>query len=447
MVKAGSSGEVKSYRNAFSVPVFPEGRPFWMLEKRKRAYARFKDLGFPAPKDEAWRRDPLPAILDVVHLPPAGDLSLDPETIYRKALIHSGSKVFCFVNGIYDEGLTNPVTNSSALSVCNLGPMLKANEPGILKVFGACLEEEANPFACINTFSFEDGAFVKISKEHPSQEPIHLCFIAKGDGAIAPAIYPRIFIWLEDGASADFVIQHLGYDDQPYFVNAVAEIFLQKGASASVQILERGSPGTHQLCKMNFYLEEKSNLDLTIYSEGGKYSRNDSEVFFRGKDAACTLRGLSFLSGDARVSNHLTVHHNVPRCTSRQYYKNILCERAEAEFDSLVRVCRGAVESDSNQLNRNLLLSSGARAYARPQLQIEDENVKASHGATTGQLEERELFYFQSRGISLADARYILTYGIAEEILQEMKPFEIRRELEDHVRHELKQWFDANKQS
>ena len=166
-------------------------------------------------------------------------------------------------------------------------------------------------------------------------------------------------------------------------------------------------------------------------------SHHELTVDYQGEGACSEDFGLSILRGQSHVSQIFNVRHQNSHCRTRQLYKNILGDRAQAEFNSLVHVFTGTKGSDSDQLNRNLIVSDSARAFSRPQLKIDADDVAATHGSATGQLDERELFYLRSRGLEKTLARYVLTYGFAEEILKKIKSDSMRWQLELWVRKEI----------
>ncbi len=177
-------------------------------------------------------------------------------------------------------------------------------------------------------------------------------------------------------------------------------------------------------------METGSRLEIVGTATGGSIIRNDIHVDLDGAEAFCPLAGLAALAGKSQAFQHVSVNHRFLNCTSRQIYKNILAGDSVAEFNSLVHVWRCAQKSDSEQLDKNLLLSENARVYSRPQLRIDNDDVRASHGAATGRLEKDELFYLQSRGFPKELARFLLIYGFAKEVLEKIRPEELRRQLE-----------------
>ncbi len=194
----------------------------------------------------------------------------------------------------------------------------------------------------------------------------------------------------------------------------------------------------------HFHLEKNAKLTLVSFSSGGTNAQNEHVVEFNGEGAEADLKGLSLLKGKSRVSHKARVEHSTPRCTSRQIFKNILLDESRSDFESLVHVHKDAVKSDSKQLNKNLLLSSGAHADAKPELQIENDDVSCAHGATVGQIDERELFYLKSRGLSEDQAKSLLVYGFADEILQQIKDRTVRSQLEALVREGMRDALNAH---
>lgn len=221
----------------------------------------------------------------------------------------------------------------------------------------------------------------------------------------------------------------------------VTELEICLGPNAFLQVTDVRSPsrGVRENAVSRAELAEGSRLEFVGVSCGEGSMRHRFEVDLKGKEASVSLKGLSVLSGGAAVLNDTVVHHSAPGTVSRQVFKDILSGRAESGYSGLVHVHRGADKSDSNQLNRNLLLSDNAAARSEPQLKIDADDVKCSHGSSTGRLPDEEIFYLRSRGIDASSARSLLIYGFANEILKEIPSAEVRGELEARVRKELEE--------
>lgn len=221
--------------------------------------------------------------------------------------------------------------------------------------------------------------------------------------------------------------------------SAAKEWRIAPGVEVSLmQVLRNDTPA--ELCvDQRFILGERSRLSVVTVSLGSGVTRSRQWVEFEEAHAEASLKALSVLGGDSQIFHQVVMNHAKPFCTSRQIFKSILLGRSRSEFDSLVHVLPDAQKSDSRQLNKNLLLSDNALAFSRPQLRIDADDVSCTHGATVGQLEEDELFYLRSRGLSQDEARYALIHGFAEEILQEIRDASLRNELEEWVQAELRQ--------
>lgn len=259
---------------------------------------------------------------------------------------------------------------------------------------------------------------------------IHILFLSSGpyssDVLIRAGASTRLKVIVNDLSSGSGA-----YESHKNF-----ETRLEPGACVSFYRIKRGGAGvdtsTHR-----FYLKRHGDLEFFEFTEGGDITRSDCEVHFEEEHGFCSLKGLSVLDGKSQVFNRIQVFHKTPHCISRQFYKNVLAGKSKSEFNSLVQVAKGAVKSDSRQLNNNILLSDEAQASTRPKLKIDTDDVACTHGATVGQLEKEELFYLRSRGLSKEYARFLLTYGFAEEVLEGVEPAILKEELETLVKTEL----------
>ncbi len=395
--------------------------PAWLSSFRRLSFEKFKKTGFPGRKMEAWKYMSLEPILKMPAARPAAENFKKPA--------FGDETAFVFINGIFSENFSKVTADHKSLK---WGYALRGSEsaesagPEIQK--GA--EEEKNPFVTINSFRFEDVFVMNVPRETSLKSPVHLIFSSQGSGPSLGQWDPRILIRLEPGAKAEFVFDFKDETTASYFMNAVLQISLGENSKLHLTQVQRCAPSTVQLVTARVRQAEGSSLEWVSFAQGGQAVRNETEIRLQGPNAYCSLRGLAMLNRQSQIFHHAFVHHEKPDCVSRQIFKNILDGKSVAEFDSLVKVYRGADGSDSGQLDRNLLLSNEARAYSRPQLEIDADDVKANHGAATGKLEKEELFYLRSRGLSKETARFLITYGFAEEVLQEIHHDRLRAELE-----------------
>ena len=408
----------------------------WLLDIRERAYERFGALGFPTRKSETWKYIHLDPILNSPFLSAetnANPAAEDENGLKPYLFSESESNRLVFLNGVHSAKLSSARNLPAGCILENLSTALEKN-PALVKTHLAKnISEEQNPFAMINAFCFREGVFLYLAKNCEIKEPIHLVFL---DLACDPKLisHPRLLVVADQNSKATLVLNHVGLSKGQTLMNGAVEIHLAKEADLKISAIQRNA---YQFLTWRTRLHEGSRFDLTSIHLNGIFEQNDIQVDFEGAGASCSLSGLSVLEGFSQVFHHALVNHRAPNCTSRQLYKSILADEAKSEFNSLVHVLPGAQKSDSNQLNRNLLLSESARVFSRPQLKIYADDVKATHGSATGQLAKDELFYLRSRGLTMNAARHLLTYGFAKEVLELICPVNLRKQLENAVEMQL----------
>lgn len=404
----------------------------WVEELRQKARGLFESKGFPDRHWESWRYLSLGKLLETpFHKPSALPASAESG--------HPGLNDYpnrlVFVNGLPEPRLSSLLPG--VLEVSSLRAALAA-QPGLQSFLGQNIETEENPFVLINTFSFEDGALIRIPKGKKAAEPLHLFFLTMPEaGPVASA--SRILVIAEEDSEASIACHFYGNDRKPgAFENIAAELYLARSARVNWVSLQtqNAAEGTLFL-NARAYLKADASLDMVTFSRGREVTRNEVRVDLEGPRAVCHLNGLAVLSGASRVYSEITANHKSEGTISRQFYKNLLDGSSQAEFNSLAYVFPGAQKSDSNQLNKNLLLSDDARVYSRPKLKIYADDVQASHGSANGQSDTQELFYLQSRGLDRKTARFVLAYGFAEEILNQIPLRNIREQLESEVHSAL----------
>lgn len=413
-------------------------QPRWLWEIRRLNYHRFNDAGFPTRRDENWRFVNLETVLKTpyiasacVPLQPSGENSL------RKFFVPNEKHRVVFMNGNYSEQFSYVKGLPRGVRVNELGGLLGRKTSTLRDYLAKDHAAETNPFAWINTFHFKSGVFIHVPRKVALREPIHLLFAGFTESETATVSYPRIVVALDAGASAEIIIEYAGLDGGERLTDAVCEVYLGKKARLAVAGLAREDRNSFLFMTSRFRLSESSRLETVSFARGGAGVCEDTRVDFEGTAGSCSLGGLSVLSGQSHTHRRITVSHRAPGCISRQYFKSILDDQSQSELNSLVHVLRGASGSDSNQLDRNLLLSDSARGFSRPQLKIDTDDVRATHGSATGQLIAEELFYLRSRGLNERLARFVLIFGFAEEILDRVPVASAREGLKPFVRGEL----------
>lgn len=432
--------ETKYSETLAILPVKAAWKDFrWVGEKRQAALDRFLTLGLPTRKTDDWKYIDLAPVMGAEYSESCDDCldRADKKILELYFLSHTEKNRAVFVNGFFSKKFSSVKELPAGVVLEDLRTAARDHAALVRPYLAKNIEVEKNALAAANTIHFDDGIFLFVPAKTVLTAPVHVLHVNIGQGGESIVFYPRVLVVLGAGASASVVVNHVELSHEDHLMNSVSEFYLSEGAKLDLVSIQRAeSHGSHFYAE-RFELERNASADATFVAQGGGVTRADATVDLRGEGSEVSLKGLSILSGNSKAYAYAAANHHVPHCSSRQYYKNVVAEEAKAEFTSLVFVEKGAVKSDSKQLSRNILLSETAQAFARPQLQILNDDVACAHGATVGQLEKEELFYLRSRGLSKEVARYLLIYGFAEEIIDEIADPVLRSQLEAMVRREL----------
>jgi Fe-S cluster assembly protein SufD len=284
-----------------------------------------------------------------------------------------------------------------------------------------------NAFAALNTAFMTDGALVRIPAGLVVEAPILLVFLAAAEGC---ASFPRTVVEAGADSQATIVEVHLGADGRATLSDAVTEIMLESGARLAYHGIQKPSESGFHIGHLAVTQKAGSKFFAHSLSLGGRLVRNDVHVVLGQEDCTCQLDGIYLAGGTSHIDNHTTIDHAAPRCTSREDYKGVVWDRGVAVWNGRAVVRPGAQGTDARQTSRNLILADGARIHAKPHLEIFANDVKCSHGATTGRLDPEALFYLRSRGIGEQDANHILVSAFLREGLARVADAPLRGELE-----------------
>lgn len=386
----------------------------WLTQARQAAIERFAARGFPTQRDEAWKYTSLASIKNTrfamaLAAPPTVDDCL-LELVAAHAI--RGAHLLVFVDGRPVPALSRAGRLPPGVVLGNLADTLADNPPGLQE---ALLGPDApSAFADLNLALMADGAYLRLPPATAIEAPIQWLFIASEGGR---AIQPRNLIQAAPGSSAGIVEHHVAVGEARYLTNAVTNIVLGPGSAIAHHKLQQESPAAFHIATVNVSQAAKSRFVSTSFALGARLARVDIAVGLDAEEAACTLDGLYLTDGRQHVDHHTRIDHRQPKCTSRQLYKGVLGGASRAVFNGRLVVHPDAQGSDAFQTNHNLLLSENAEIDTKPQLEIWADDVKCSHGATVGQLDQDHVFYLRSRGISEVDARTMLTRAFAMEII------------------------------
>ena len=407
--------------------------PSWLAQQRRAAIQRFSELGFPTPREEEWKYTQVAPIAGTSFTAPRSDLDgFKSEQLNRITFANLRCPRLVFVNGRYVEGLSQLEDLPAEVRVGSLAEVLEKDPASVEPHLARYAQYEAHAFVALNTAFIRDGAFLYVPDGQVIEKPIHLLYIstAPQDAVI---IHPRNLLVIGDNSQAAILEGYVGLSDETYFTNLVTEIVAGENAIVDHYKLHQESKNAYHISTLQVYQGRSSHVRSFNVTLGGNLTRNEINATLDGEGAECALDGLYLLSGRQHVDNHTRLEHVKPHCSSREIYKGILDDQSTGVFHGRILVHPGAQKTDSKQTNNNLLLSDRALVNSKPQLEIYADDVKCTHGATIGQLDEDALFYLRCRGIDHKTARSLLIYAFAAELVRRVKVESVRAELDEYL--------------
>jgi Fe-S cluster assembly protein SufD len=406
------------------------GEPAWLRSLRRKAISKFAEFGFPTGKDEEWKYTRVEPIVKtpyqfVLEASSNGVTSAEIESVSFGAL--KGPRLV-FVNGFYSPKLSDVSRLPPGVKVGSLREAFSKEGKLLESYLGRSVELEKNAFALLNTAFVQDGAFLYFGEGKQVSEPIHLVFISLA-GERAVLAQPRNLIVAGKGSQATVIETYAGIRAGSYFTNAVTEIVLEEEAHLDHNKFLRESPAGFHVGSTHVSQKSKSFLSSASVSWSGRIVRNSLRVILGAEETECLLNGLYVVSSGQHVDNSILIDHAKPHGTSNELYKGILNGKGTAVFNGKIIVREDAQKTDAHQVNKNLLLSEEATVDTKPHLEIFADDVKCTHGAAVGELDEEAIFYLKTRGITDTLARNILTYGFASDVIGRIKVSSIREEL------------------
>ena len=429
--KAGADRE--RYLTAFArlEKGLPSFRRSWTLPLRRAAIDRFEEIGFPTLQDEEWRKTSVAPILQVPFRPQPAPATngFTPQVIERYTFEPWDCTHMVFVNGHYAPGLSRLRSLPAGVVIEPLATALERRRDEIETHLARHAAGRKHAFAALNTAFMQDGAYVRIPDGVELEEPLHLLFISTSGGE--PVVsYPRNLVVAGKGASASVVESYVGPHHDLYFTDAVTEIVAGENAAIDHFKLQRESEKGYHVALVQADLGRYARLGSWNISLGGALVRNDLGALLGAEGGEVRLEGLYITGGTQHVDNHTLIDHASPHCTSNELYKGVLDDRSRGVFDGTIIVRQDAQKTDAHQTNRNLLVSENALVDSTPRLQILADDVKCTHAATIGQIDEDQMFYLRSRAIGQEAARNLLIQAFVSEVLHTMKIGPIRAGLE-----------------
>jgi Fe-S cluster assembly protein SufD len=410
--------------------------PAWLRELRGRALTRFAETGFPTTRDEEWRFTSVAPIAETA-FQVAGEPA-DRAAVKRllQGVVFDGVAArVVVVNGRFSAELST-VRPESGVAAGGLAAVFASDRSARLEPLITKLAFDGRPFVALNTAFLDDGAFVEIPAGAVLTDPIHIVIVTTS-GPSPVVAHPRIIVTAGANAQATIVETYIGEAAKPYLMNAVSDVLLDDHAVVEHYKDQREPVTAHHMATMHVRLGRSSTFTSQSFAFGGRIVRNDIVAVLGGEGGECTLNGLYFSDGRRLVDTHTTIDHALPHCASHELYKGILAGKARAVFNGKIVVRPDAQKTDAKQTNRALLLSDDAQINTKPQLEIFADDVKCTHGAAIGQLDDEAMFYLRARGLTAVEARDLLIHAFAGEILNQIKVDAVRTQMENALFEQL----------
>jgi Fe-S cluster assembly protein SufD len=401
--------------------------PQALLAINESAIKRFELLKFPHRKHEMYT---FVNTKDLVSTPfalaSAGSVSAD----FIKKHIYPGceSSHLVIVDGAYKENLSDISGVGSALNIVPLDEAV--SEPELKKYLAATVEEENDVFACINSAFLSQGLLIDVPKKERVSAPLQILHVSSGSPAQPVTTLPRTIVRLGAMAELKMIVKTVGVQGN-YFVNSVQDVLIGEDAGLTSTQIQADAANAWHCSKVRMTLGRNSRCFSSNASYGNKLTRHHYDIRLKQEGAELRLNGVSVLTGEEQVHNFIRIHHEAPHCTSSQKFKNIVNDKGRSSMDGTVIVDRGAQLTSADQIINNLMLSDNAHADNKPNLMIFADDVKCAHGATIGQIDENQMFYLKTRGLSQKVAKELLTRSFAQSIIQTIEFPAVVKDLEN----------------
>ncbi len=392
------------------------GFPSWVEDLRAKARHSFSLIPIPSPKQEDWRFTPLDKVLkNSFRLSPAESCTAPYRA--KTPLVQPSDINIIFCDGQLVEIERLPEVAFDALQIISWGQGAQTYQKDMSSALMKFDGMQETFFSSLAKAFFYSGVFLQVN-EHTHIKPlIHIVHYSTGR-IPNRLLVPRVLIHLKQHSSAQIMQTCVSTEPSAVYLNApLTEIVLEHESSLDVIHAQNEPAGAFHFSSINAVLHHDSHFQSFCLSTGGLLTRNNLCVQLREPRAESLLNGLYCVNKDQLVDNHTIIQHPVEQCRSRQEYKGILMDSSNAVFNGKIRVSPQAQGTESYQLNKNLLLGKDAKVHTKPELEIEADDVKCSHGATVGQLSDDHIFYLRSRGVSKRSAVRMLAEGFALDLI------------------------------
>jgi Fe-S cluster assembly protein SufD len=425
------TGLFRDHRARISANDFPG-----LSDQRDNAIRRFEEMGFPTARLENWKNTDLKESLskeyDVILNPEQG---VDVQKVFQCNIPHLDTAIMGQLNGWYVSKDVPLMELGNGIIMGSLAEAMK-KYPGLIRDhLGKYADSGKDAFTALNTAFAQDGVFIFVPDNVKSPKPVQIINVIHHDESLF--LQSRNLIVLGKNSRLSLVHCDDSYNHQPSFSNVVTEIRIGDGSILDHYKLQNLNNSSTLISSVYFQMEASARLESHYISLNGGLLRNDIRLRFNGPHGNANIYGLYLMDRKQHIDNNIFVDHAFPACTSKELFKGILDEHSSGVFNGHVLVERNAAKTDAYQSNRNILLTETAKVNSKPFLEIYNDDVKCSHGSTTGQLDQDAMYYLRQRGIGEYSARMLLMYAYADEVIGKITIDPLRYRVEDMVKKRL----------
>ena len=403
---------------------------------RSRALRIFQEKGFPTKKIESWKYTSLNSLLNKDYvLFPRTDSNIELKKVKQYFLHDIDTYKIVFIDGIYSPFLSD--TTHDGLDVCLLSAALsqiKYREV-IDKYFNKSVIKDES-LTALNTAYAREGAYIFIPENKVSEKPIEIMHFSTGEQK-SLWLQPRNLIVVEKNSQVQIIERHQSLLEHNVVTNSVTEIYAHNDALVDYYKIQNDFDSASLIDNTYINQEKNSHVSVHTFSFGGNLVRNNLNYFHKGQHIMSTLKGLTILKDKQHIDHNTLVSHSKPNCESHQDYKGIFSDQSKGVFNGKIFVDKIAQKTNAFQQSNNILIDDKATINSKPQLEIFADDVKCSHGCTIGQLDEETLFYLRSRGIPRKEAKALLTYAFANNILQSVQINVLKKRINEQIAEKL----------
>jgi Fe-S cluster assembly protein SufD len=405
-------------------------------DTRAQALKIFEEKGFPSKKDELWKYTSLDALIHKDYsLFPKSEASIELKDIKKYFLYDTDTYKVIFIDGVYNPFLSN--TTHDGLDVCLMSAALsKPKYRDLINSYFNKIAPSDESLTALNTSYAKEGAFIYIPKKTVAEKPIEIIHFSSGEQD-SLWLQPRNLIVIDKNSQVQIIERHQSLKQHSVVTNSVTEIYVHEEAFVDYYKLQNDLTTASLIDNTYIQQEKNSHASVHTFSLGGKLIRNNLRYFHKGEHILSTLKGVTILEGKQHVDHSTMVHHSQPNCESHQDYKGIFSERSEGVFNGQILVDKIAQKTNAFQQNNNVLLDDKATVNSKPQLEIFADDVKCSHGCTIGQMDEEALFYLRSRGIPKKEAKALMTYAFANNVLESVQLPSLKKRINGQIARKL----------